>query len=93
MFSVRSQWQTQQTQREGSSVKKLILAGVLVLAATGAQAQGTSSNQTNRPVQAPSITGGTADQHQQFNPINTQPTNTSPSSGNTGAANARNVRH
>ena len=76
----------------GSPVKKLILAGALLLAAPGAQAQGTSSNPTNRPVQAPSVTGGTADQHQQFNPTNTQPTSTN-TSGNTGAANTRNVRH
>jgi hypothetical protein len=37
---------------EGMDVKKLILAGFLLLAATGAQAQGTGSNPNSHPVQA-----------------------------------------
>jgi hypothetical protein len=37
---------------EGMDVKKLILAGFLLLAASGAHAQGTGSNPNSQPVQA-----------------------------------------
>jgi uncharacterized protein YdeI (BOF family) len=64
-------------------VKKLIIAGALLLAATGAQAQGTGNTR-------PANTGGTNDQHQQTHPTNTQ--RDSPSApANTGAT--RNPRH
>jgi hypothetical protein len=69
-------------------VKKLILAGALLLAATGVQAQGTSSNTSSRPAS----TGGTNDQHHQSNPTNTQRDN-STATGNTGAVGTRNPRH
>jgi hypothetical protein len=69
-------------------MKKLILACSLLLAATGAQAQGAGSNTNSRAAS----TGGTNDQHQQTNPTNTQRDNSS-AAGKTGAVGTRNTRH
>jgi hypothetical protein len=62
----------------GLRMKKLILAGALVLATTAAQAQyiGTGSNPNSHPVQGYTTTGGTyVPPHQQTNPNSTQTDN------------------
>jgi hypothetical protein len=62
----------------GTGMKKLILAGVLALAATAAQAQftGTGSNPNSHPVQGYTTSGGTyVPPHQQTNPNSTQTDN------------------
>jgi len=74
-------------------VKKLILAGALLLAVPGAQAQGTGPNPNSRPVRGYSTTGGTSDQHQQFNPTNTQVTAPAPPQVTRGAVGTRNPRN
>jgi hypothetical protein len=83
-------------------MKHLILAGVLALVATAAQAQyygtgGTGSNPNNHPVQGYTTTGGTYVQpHQQTNPNNTQRDNYS-ATGNvnpyTGAVGTRTPKY
>jgi len=80
-------------------MKKLILAGSLILTATAAQAQylGTGSNPNSHPVQGYTAPSGTYVQpHQQTNPNNTQRDNYS-ATGNvnpyTGAVGTRNPRY
>jgi hypothetical protein len=87
-------------------MKKLFLAGVLMLAATAAQAQytgygtggtGTGSNPNSHSVQGYSTTGGTYVQpHQQTNPNSAQRDNYG-TTGNvnpyTGAVGTRNPQH
>ena len=80
-------------------MKKLMLAGALVLIVTGAQAQGTAhgSNPNSHPVQSYVNSGGTyVPPHQQTNPNGTQRDNHS-AYGNvnpyTGAVGTRNSRY
>jgi hypothetical protein len=80
-------------------MKKLFLAGTLVLIATAAQAQyqGTGSNPNSHPVQGYTTSSGTyVAPHQQTNPNGTQRDNYS-ATGNvnpyTGAVGMRNPRY
>jgi hypothetical protein len=80
-------------------MKKLVLAGALVLAATAAEAQylGTGSNPSSHPVQGYIAPSGTYVQpHQQTNPNSTQTDNYG-TRGNvnpyTGAVGTRNPQH
>jgi hypothetical protein len=60
----------------GMGMKKLILAGALAFAASGAMAQGTGSNPNSHPVQGYTTTGGTyVPPHQQTNANSTQTDN------------------
>ena len=79
-------------------MKKLILAGALVLAATAghAQYQGTGSNPNSHPVQGYTTNSGTyVPPHQQTNPNSTQTDNygargnVNPSTGAVGTRNSR----
>jgi hypothetical protein len=80
-------------------MNKLMLAGVLALIATGAQAQnyGTGSNPNSHPVQGYTTSSGTYVQpHQQTNPNGTQRDNygaTGNVNPNTGAVGTRNPRY
>ena len=76
-------------------MKKLILACLLLLAATGAQAQGAGSNPNSRPVQAyttlgPAGAGSYVEAPPQTNPTRRTTGKVSP---NTGAIGSRNRRY
>jgi hypothetical protein len=89
--------QSQQNQREGLGMKKLVLAGALLLVATGAQAQGTGSNPNSHVVQGHTTSSGTYVQpYVATNPNSTQRDNYSATGNvnpNTGAVGMRNPRN